>query len=315
MNKPKVSIIIPVYNGSNYLADAIQSAINQTYENKEIIVVNDGSCDEGLTEEVALSFSNEISYYYKENGGVSSALNYGISKMTGEYFSWLSHDDLYSANKIEHAINLLGTKNQLGKKCVAFTSGHFIDLNNKKIGDFKVYFKENRLYSGYDVVDVMTKQGTLNGCCMLIPRAAFSEAGYFDETLRYSQDALMWYQIFLKGYSLVSDNKDNVMYRLHRNQTSQTRKDLYNHDACYIAEKLASPLLSMDKTGKLLIQYLIRLTRNNCLEAINYLLQYAKKNNLINFKYRIIIFWCIFKGFVRYNFALIAKKFLIKLRG
>ena len=75
---PKVSIIIPVYNGANYLRDAINSALNQTYKNIEIIVVNDGSNDNGRTDEIALSYGNKIKYIKKKNGGVASALNVGI---------------------------------------------------------------------------------------------------------------------------------------------------------------------------------------------------------------------------------------------
>ena len=76
--KPLVSIIIPVYNGSNYLAQAIDSALAQTYTPIEIIVVNDGSRDDGATEEVALGYGDRITYVRKENGGSSSALNEGI---------------------------------------------------------------------------------------------------------------------------------------------------------------------------------------------------------------------------------------------
>ena len=78
---PLVSIIIPVYNGANYLAEAIDSALAQTYNNVEVIVVNDGSNDNGATERVALSYGDKIKYFAKENGGVSSALKYGIEKM------------------------------------------------------------------------------------------------------------------------------------------------------------------------------------------------------------------------------------------
>ena len=81
---PKVSIIIPVYNGANYMREAIDSALAQTYTNIEVVVVNDGSRDDGATREVALSYGDRIRYIEKENGGVSSALNRGIRDMTGE---------------------------------------------------------------------------------------------------------------------------------------------------------------------------------------------------------------------------------------
>ena len=92
MNNPKVSIIIPCYNGEKYLKNAIDSALSQSYENIEVIVVNDGSEDD--TEKIALEYGKKIRYFKKKNGGVSSALNLGIKEMEGEYFSWLSHDEL-----------------------------------------------------------------------------------------------------------------------------------------------------------------------------------------------------------------------------
>ena len=70
----------------------------------EVIVVNDGSNDDRATEKIALSYGERIRYFYKPNGGVATALNLGIEKMTGEYFSWLSHDDLYLPEKIEQEI-------------------------------------------------------------------------------------------------------------------------------------------------------------------------------------------------------------------
>src|SRR5215471_2056218 len=98
---PKVTIVVPVYNGRDYLREAIESALAQTYQNKEIVVVNDGSLDDGGTASIALSYGKWIRYYWKSNGGVGSALNYAIREMSGEYFSWLSHDDLYVGNKVE----------------------------------------------------------------------------------------------------------------------------------------------------------------------------------------------------------------------
>ena len=95
MKKPKVTIVIPVYKGKKYMRKAIDSAIAQTYENLEILVINDGSPDDGATDTIAKSYGDKIRYIYKENGGVSTVLNLALKEMKGEYFSWLSHDDVY----------------------------------------------------------------------------------------------------------------------------------------------------------------------------------------------------------------------------
>src|SRR5512138_2643726 len=106
---PLVSIIMPVYNGSNYLKLAIDSALAQTYNNIEIIVINDGSNDNGSTEAIAKSYGDKITYLSKENGGVATALNLGIKHSRGEYVSWLSHDDMYFENKIERQMACLSS--------------------------------------------------------------------------------------------------------------------------------------------------------------------------------------------------------------
>lgn len=314
MQDPKVSIIIPVYNGSNYLANAIECALNQTYKNVEVIVVNDGSTDDGKTEEIAMSYGDRICYHYKTNGGVSSALNYGIRCMTGDYFSWLSHDDAYSKTKVSDSIELLRTHNAVYKKVVAFTGGYFIDLYGDSLGNFPKYFEKSKMYSGIDVVNIMTKRGTLNGCCMLIPKEAFTDFGCFHESLRYSQDSLMWYRIFLGGYSLVCDNLPNVMYRLHRNQASQLRRDLYEHDSLVIAKLLAEPLGNIDPTGRVLMRYIMRLCKYQCDEAISYLSHYAIKNGYMNRKNNLLIWLHRIVGFFRYRLVKYLKKFLILLR-
>ncbi len=312
---PKVSIIIPVYNGSNYLAHAIECALNQTYDNIEVIVVNDGSADEGRTETVAQSYGNKIQYYYKENGGVSSALNYGIKKMTGDYFSWLSHDDGYSESKIKDSIELLRRTGRLGERCIAFTGGIYINSEGGKIKAFRSYFEENNIYPGKQVVEIMTQKGTLNGCCMLIPKSAFDEVGTFEESLRYSQDSLMWYRIFLSGYELVSDNKENVFYRIHRKQTSQTRRDLYEHDIAYIAKNLAQPLTEIDSTHTILYQYIKRITRNQCKQALDFLMEYSIEHKLFSKKQMLKLRIDRFKGAIRYSFVRYTKNVLFKFKS
>ena len=104
---PLVSVAIPVYNGANYIRDAIDSVLAQTYPNLEVLIVNDGSRDEGLTEEIALSYGDRIRYFFKSNGGVASALNLALKEAKGDYFCWLSHDDIYLSEKVAREMEVL----------------------------------------------------------------------------------------------------------------------------------------------------------------------------------------------------------------
>ena len=140
MNKtyyaPKVSIVIPAYNASNFLAEAIDSALAQTYPNVEIVVVNDGSKDNGATRDVASRYGDKIVYVEKDNGGSSSALNVGIENMTGEWFSWLSHDDLYYPQKLEKQmayLNSLECSNREITNNVFFAASELINANRQVI--------------------------------------------------------------------------------------------------------------------------------------------------------------------------------------
>lgn len=314
MENPKVSIIIPVYNGSNFMKCAIDCALAQTYENTEIIVVNDGSNDDGKTEAIALSYGDQIRYFSKPNGGVSSALNCGIANMTGDYFAWLSHDDAYSATRIEDAVKLLKSHNLLKRKYIGFTGGYVADVNGAKIKDMPHRFEKDRIYSAYEAMEIMTVSGTLYGCNLLIPRAAFDEAGMFDETLRYSQDTLMWYRIFLSGYGIVSDDLPNVMSRMHGNQVSHLRRDLFSHDTLVIAKLLAEPFANIDSSGSLLKKYIKRLTRYECTEAVDYLYRYADMHGYLNFIERIKFKGYRILGSCRYRLVTAAKKILIRFR-
>ena len=179
MTKPKVSLVIPVYNGAGYLKYAIDSALQQTYKNLEIIVVNDGSTDKGKTERLIKTYGKRIRYIYKENGGVSSALNLAIEKMTGEYFSWLSHDDTYEPKKVEVEINYLQEKGLLHKKVIVYSDYYLIDTRGKVLSKAIKNHEELVQKPEYALL-----KGNINGLSLLIPKSAFDEYGGFDINLK-----------------------------------------------------------------------------------------------------------------------------------
>jgi glycosyltransferase involved in cell wall biosynthesis len=193
--RPRVSIVIPVYNGSNYLAQAIDSALAQTYNNVEVIVINDGSNDGGATESIAKAYGDRIRYYKKKNGGVSTALNLGIKKMKGEYFSWLSHDDTYKPFKIEKQVEFLSA---IGRRDIVLYSDYEI-INEKSELIEKCVLDHDMLER---VPMYAFLRGAVNGITLLIPKKAFDEHGYFNTSLRCAQDYDMWLRI-LEGYDFI----------------------------------------------------------------------------------------------------------------
>lgn len=232
---PKVSIIIPVFNGANYLQEAIDSALQQDYENLEIIVINDGSTDEGKTEAIAKSYGGRIRYYYKKNGGVATALNYGIKVMAGEYFSWLSHDDIYKRNKISSEIHALETLND--KTQVICCGYDVVDANRNflyTINPVSEYGSEKLKIPLFPVF-----RCCINGCGLLIHKSHFERVGVFDEHLPTTQDYDLWFRIlrgkqmfFLEGsyfYSRSHDEQDSRrLYKTHIDECNALWIRLFN---------------------------------------------------------------------------------------
>ncbi|MBQ4531278.1 MAG: glycosyltransferase [Lachnospiraceae bacterium] len=227
---PLVSIIIPVYNGSNYLAEAIDSALNQTYDNCEIIVINDGSNDNGATERIAKSYGNKIKYYSKENGGVASALNFGINMMEGEYFSWLSHDDIYYPEKIRKEVEAVLAS---GDRTILVQAEYeFYHMGTQTLTPTN--------YSKYYSIDEITNsvfsvlQLQLHACSALIHRSHFERVGKFDEKIYTVQDIDMWFRIFRNQKSLFIPE---VLHKVREHEEAGS-----NTISCYARETGAAYL-------------------------------------------------------------------------
>ena len=222
---PKVSIIIPVYNGSNYLKEAIDSALAQTYSNIEVLVVNDGSIDNGATERIALSYRHKIRYLKKENGGTASALNMGIKNMEGEYFSWLSHDDVYYPDKIKKEVEAVLESGDPTK--IVQCEYDFYDMSSKTYTPtdfYKVYSVEQLTNSVFSLLQLQ-----IHACGALIHRTHFEEVGFFNENLKYTQDIEMWFRL-LRGEKSLWVSQKLFMVRVHPEADSKTHYNALNQE-------------------------------------------------------------------------------------
>lgn len=247
MNYPLVSIIIPVFNGANYLSQAIDSALSQTYKNIEIIVINDGSNDDNATEKLALSYGEKIRYFSKKNGGVSSALNLGIEKMKGEYFSWLSHDDMYSNDKIESQITLI---ERYQKDTIAICSTKFIDKNSNEITMLFHNQYANKFITWSDMLERLVYKGGISGCALLIPKKIFDQCGLFDEGLRFTQDTDLWIRFCLNKISWITSSDIGVFSRIHDGQVTQSQRTLFHNESYSKSDERIQQLLPISTKHK-----------------------------------------------------------------
>ncbi len=213
---PKISIVIPVYNGTNYMREAIDSALAQTYQNKEIIVINDGSRDNGATLEVAKRYGDKIKLIDKPNGGVASALNAGIDAASGEYISWLSHDDIYPADKLEKQVEFLSRLDN--KDTILF--GDFITINEKS--EHMQMVSTATVDSSRMTFELYADQ-CIHGCTLLVPKRVFETVGNFRLDLPTTQDYDLWIRTSLK-FPFMHIPGIYTYSRQHAEQGSRTLK-------------------------------------------------------------------------------------------
>lgn len=265
---PKVSIIIPVYNGENFIKDAVESAIGQTYKNIEVIVVDDGSSDS--TRFILEPYMTKIRYFYKDNGGVSSALNYGISKMSGDYFSWLSHDDWFHKDKIFKQIEFF-KKVKNPEKTVLF-SDYFVVYDEYPICIHrKIRLKEN-FFTKKKYYSILRSQ--INGITAVIPKKLILQCGSFDESLKCVQDYDYWIRLAnLADFRLV---RSSLSYtRIHSRQDSRSRSkcsEEFNHFWISVLELVPPEIRTTYEINELLFykKFLKFLTKTPYSEAYDY---------------------------------------------
>ncbi|MDN4073663.1 glycosyltransferase [Fictibacillus terranigra] len=207
---PTVSIIIPFYNCA-YVDQAIQSALNQTYPNIEIIVVDDGSTK--FREKID-SFHENIVYIKKKNKGTATALNRGICEASGEYVAWLSSDDYFLPEKISKQINFMLSH----KLDLSFTNYDCIDEDNNVI----VPWNCQRFTNLKEIYESYLTYNEINGCTVVIKKEIFDKMGCFNPLLRYTHDYEMWFRLLVNGIRI--EYLDEVLTKFRIHEESGTKK-------------------------------------------------------------------------------------------
>lgn len=179
----KVSIILLTEKGSKTIYKSVKSLLDQTHENIEIIVINNGNEENKKLEKFLSKFPEKIKYFKKEKGHICWSIDFGIEQITGEYFCWLNHYEMYEKNKIEEQFKLLSNVED----------------------DFSIAY-----CSSYD-------DDLINSSTMLIPKHAIKKSIFFDENFKNIQDLEKWKLIFPKYNFLKTNDKFVKNFYLNKN--------------------------------------------------------------------------------------------------
>lgn len=209
-----VSVIIPVYNCQKFLKHSVQSVLNQTYKNWELIIVDDASTDGSLSEARRLAEDNpKIKVFaLPENKGVSACRNFAISKAQGRYLAFLDSDDLWAKNKLAAQLMFMQQK----KAALSHTTYSFIDEKGRVMEAGKVEVDECINLPTY------MKTTQIGMSTVMIDRQKIG-AVHFPNDRELCEDARTWMHFLRKGQQFYGLNIVSTLYRVRKNQLSKNK--------------------------------------------------------------------------------------------
>lgn len=217
---PFFSVIIPLYNKETHIEEAIKSVLNQSFEDFEIIIIDDGSTD-GSLEEVKKIKDSRIIIFNQNNQGLSSARNSGIKIARANFIAFLDADDLWLPHHLNQLCNLINSYPDNGIYCIGYTQqksntifhrAHFNDLPKNFKGVVPNFFKHS----------LQNCIAWISSVC--IPMKIFKDVGYFDCEIFSEQDTDLYIRIALK-YNVVLDN---TTFSSIYNRTTEGNLSNYN---------------------------------------------------------------------------------------
>lgn len=215
MDLPLVSIIIPVFNSERYLVETLHSALEQSWPNKEIIIIDDGSSDASLSISKAFE-SSSVRVFYQINKGASAARNYGLREAKGEYIQFLDADDLLPADKIEKQMNLLieNPGSVIGCRWVRFR--YSLDQQ------FGITGPHNSIKVDLSPLQWLLIRHTMLLHAWLIPKKIIEKAGWWDENLSYNDDGEYMARVIAEAEKVLYTDETIVYYRTENNDSIST---------------------------------------------------------------------------------------------
>lgn len=196
-DSPLVSVVITTYNYAQYLSNAIESVLKQTHSNLEILIVDDGSTDD--TRMIVGKFDGKLSYFFKENGGISSARNFGVAHARGTYIVFLDSDDKLHENYITETLQIL--REQDASVGFSYTQQQYFEASSQ-VTEFGEYDVER-----------LKNSNCIPSACLV--RGEVARKYQYDETIYLLEDWNFYLTLAENGVSGVLLNKPLVYYRKH----------------------------------------------------------------------------------------------------
>lgn len=213
------SVVMPLYNKGLSVGSAIQSVLNQTYKDFELIVVNDGSTD--ASADIVASFEDpRCRLIHKVNGGVSSARNAGIRASSNEFIAFIDADDLWSPMHLEVLNRLI---KRFGDHADVFSTMIVETEAELNCGLYVAgILVEDSLIVDY-FVPASAPARLLSSSSFAVRQSVAHQVGLFDERLSYGEDVEFWYRIFRRGFKLAATPQATAQYRLEAENRSSGR--------------------------------------------------------------------------------------------
>ena len=220
MKSPKVSVIVPVYNVENYLARCLDSLVNQTLEEIEIVVVNDGSPDNSqvIIDDYAGRYPNKIRSFVKENGGLSDARNYGVERATGEYIGFVDSDDYADMDMFE---KMYQKAVSTGAQVVCCSVSHEYENRTRKTSYDEAVFGKSVIESP----EILTF-GNSFAWNKIYQRAFWQENGFQFPLRQWFEDSYLIYNVMLAANKVELVNIPFLHYVRFREDSITNKFDM-----------------------------------------------------------------------------------------
>lgn len=285
---PLVSINLCCYNSEKYLRETLQSIINQTYTDWELVIINDGSSDS--TESIIHEYIKQgypIIYHYQENKGLGYSRNEALKRSQGEFIAFIDHDDLWMPEKLEKQVTILESDEK-----IALVYSNFIKYNTMK-GTRRTALKGAQPEKF--AFPALLKKYSIGIMTVVIRYETLKNLDhYFDESLNLSEDYDLFLRIAYKS-NVAYINEPLALYRIHENMSSLKHFKYRPDEKTYILNKLL--LYDPEIPVKYKEAFFYAIAKNSRSKAISFLLEgdtERGKKVIAPFKFIDVKFFIIF---------------------